>query len=482
MSFIRFQSQMSHYARWILWAMLVVMVITTFYWLSPNRGGPERGGKRAAGVLKVDGKVIGEEELRPAEDKVAPQLGGQTLAAAGQITYAATEQLIEKVLLDKAIKENRIRVSGAEVSRRVSQMVEQEMQANFPNRVDLKSYLVRRKLTLEDLKKDLRARQSESQVEEQLALEKLRAQVTKGVQVSDEDIKEPFTTVSIRIVPFPWEGGGEAQAKAKAEEMVGKARGGADFAPLAEQYGDQKAPKRERARVSTLPLQYLPPEVRRPVAQLQPNQVSDPIKMENGYYVVQLVEKKVTPPADFEQKKDSYRSRALEGKTAEAWDEYRAALRKKARVQYLWSSVEAAVAAAKGETDRAIALFQRVEKQAEAEEGVDLEKVYFSLGSLWEAKGDWVQAAANYQRAVSEGESAEAYIALAGALDKQGKRAEALQALANAQKQGSDDLYTRSTLASVYREMGEKALAAEEEAWVEAKQAEGQTGGPGPGE
>jgi len=471
MSFIRFQSRMAHYARWVLWLLLGIFVITAFYWFDPGR----RGTRRARGeeaVVRVNGTRIGYGEFGEALRAVAKQQGMESLALANWVTNAVVQQLVERTLLRQAVKKNRISVQRAEIDARIKQMVDAQLKADFPDRVELKRYLLSRGLTLEKLQEDIRGRINLGEIEESLALDKLRAKAISGLKVSDEELKDGFPTLEVRSVTIPIVEGKEAEAKAKAAEVVAKARGGQDFAALAQEYGDPATPKEQRGRVQKWPLLYLreflPAAAAEAVRRLEPNQVTDAVKADRAFYVTQLLKKEVSLPADFDKQKEALRAHMLMYKQRQAWDDYVDGLRKSAKIEYLSPEVEGAVAAAQGQTDKAIELL----KKAEAKGPMDAEAVYFSLGMFCEQKADWEQAARYYRKAAEEAAAPEAYIALARVLDKQGKRQEALQALAEAKEEAGEDVEMRRSVRDAYQALGERALAAQEDQWLKQAEAE----------
>lgn len=96
-----------------------------------------------------------------------------------------------------------------------------------------------------------------------------------------------------------------AQAKAKADSIVARLRGGAKFEEIARAESDDPETAQRGGRTGLMPREALPAELDTALAKLQPGQVSDPIETPYGYFIFQLVEKKTRP---FEEVKDALES------------------------------------------------------------------------------------------------------------------------------------------------------------------------------
>ncbi len=93
----------------------------------------------------------------------------------------------------------------------------------------------------------------------------------------------------------------EAEVKAKAEQLVAQARGGADFGALAaanserEQEGKRVAPE-TKGKVGRYELSSLRPEIAAAVKTLVKGGVSDPVRFDEGYQIIRIDER--TPASE----------------------------------------------------------------------------------------------------------------------------------------------------------------------------------------
>ena len=89
----------------------------------------------------------------------------------------------------------------------------------------------------------------------------------------------------------------EAQAKTLAEEIAKKARGGAEFSALVDQYSEDPGSKAAHGDLGVIKHDStaFPEDLKKAVFALDKGKVSDPVRQPTGFYVV-LVEEKSTQP------------------------------------------------------------------------------------------------------------------------------------------------------------------------------------------
>jgi peptidyl-prolyl cis-trans isomerase C len=96
----------------------------------------------------------------------------------------------------------------------------------------------------------------------------------------------------------------EAQALEKANDLEKKLKGGADFAALARSDSDQQQSSTRGGDMGAFPMgdPNVPPAIKTTVAKLQPGQISEPIRVQGGYFIFKL-DNRMTPT--FEQARPS---------------------------------------------------------------------------------------------------------------------------------------------------------------------------------
>ncbi len=78
----------------------------------------------------------------------------------------------------------------------------------------------------------------------------------------------------------------EEAAKAKAVQLLAQLRGGADFAKLAQEYSDDETSKAKDGYFATLNPTDNIPDAFRVVFQLNQGEITEPVRQENGYYLL----------------------------------------------------------------------------------------------------------------------------------------------------------------------------------------------------
>jgi parvulin-like peptidyl-prolyl isomerase len=80
----------------------------------------------------------------------------------------------------------------------------------------------------------------------------------------------------------------DAEAKAKADDLVKKIRAGSNFADLAKTDSDYKASADKGGQMGTYSPEKLPKEIGTAVMKLKDGEITDPIREASGYYILKL--------------------------------------------------------------------------------------------------------------------------------------------------------------------------------------------------
>lgn len=167
------------------------------------------------------------------------------------------KQVLEQLKVDTVakglIEKNKIKVTSKEVNDQIDQITKTSGGSDKVKEVLNKYY----GWTLADLR---------AKVEFQLAKQKLQTKIT-----DDEGVN--------------------AQAKAKAQEILAKVKAGGDFGELAKQYS-QDSSASAGGDLGFFGRGQMVPEFEAAAFALQPGQVSDLVKTKFGYHIIKVIEKK----------------------------------------------------------------------------------------------------------------------------------------------------------------------------------------------
>ncbi|MFM8395609.1 MAG: peptidylprolyl isomerase [Acidobacteriota bacterium] len=85
----------------------------------------------------------------------------------------------------------------------------------------------------------------------------------------------------------------QAQATARSQEIVKQARGGAvEFGTLAERYSDDELGRKNKGLIGVIKIPDLAPAVRETVENAPVGTITEPVKLENGFYIFRIDQRK----------------------------------------------------------------------------------------------------------------------------------------------------------------------------------------------
>ncbi|MBW2221374.1 MAG: peptidylprolyl isomerase [Deltaproteobacteria bacterium] len=130
--------------------------------------------------------------------------------------------------------------------------------------------------------------------------------VNKNITVSDKEVEEYYTShqdefkipekikVSYILIKVDPKAQKEVkdEKKAKAEEILAKAKAGEDFSALAKQYSEDTKTKKKGGVLSFFAKGSKDSEFEKAAFSLKKNEISDPILTKKGYNIIKLIDKK----------------------------------------------------------------------------------------------------------------------------------------------------------------------------------------------
>lgn len=403
-------------AEGIFYLIIIIFVAGAYYTFGgPGGGGGQQqsGGARLSAVVAT---VNGEKIPRALYDlnmSTRQNLGEQDATQERWTKVGLLDSLIQAALIRQAVKREHIKVTSADVRKKIDEQVEQSLNTRFPEKRALKRYLKKQNMTLDQYKAQLKSEISEDKegLEQQVAQDKLKELIESRVALTDEELKDSYTEVKAsHVLIKPDEAAakakpaagqpqpdGDALAKQKAEALLAQAKQGADFAKLAKENSQDPGSGPKGGDLGWFKRGAMVKEFDQVAFKLKPGEISDVFKSPFGYHFIKVFDSRASLPKDFEKNKATYREQVLSERKYRAWGEYQDDLKKQAQIAVLDPEL------------KAYSLLQEAEKTGtpdkakQAEAAADLEAAtkqdpqnataLWELASLFEQQG-------NKQRAV----------------------------------------------------------------------------------
>jgi parvulin-like peptidyl-prolyl isomerase len=461
----------------MLWALAIVFFASCFTLYGSYIGG---GGGDAGGPKLVVAKVNGEEIPRDLYDRNAhmairnlEQMAGtsgvrvsfeQQLGARGQ----AFEAIVDSYLKAQAAEKEGIQVSAAEVRKKIDEQVKEQMD---PARLEGATDAEKRQF-----EQQLRQMFSEDLTRKQLLIEALDKKLRERFKPTEQDVINSYNEVKVRHILVKVDQGGknDAAAKAKAEGLLAKIKGGADFATIAKQSSDDTSNK---ANGGVLPDwmgkdAQLVPEFKAAAMALKKGEVSPLVKTMFGYHIIKADDTRSKLPKDYNdpKKKEEYRAQVEEQLLRERKQAYETGLRVHADIDpvdpfiagYMLRN-EANGLAQSGDMKgfekkiaEAALKYEEASKTTQAENGPAL---YSELAKLYNIAKMDDKALAAVTRALEYSKSAELYVTQGEIYERQKKKAEAVKAYEQAMEQCYDMPWQYTSLQLKFKTLGRDDLA-----------------------
>jgi len=331
--------------------------LITYFSMGPT-GGPPGGEHSRQEVATVNGEPIRRDQFEMLVSDRARErtmLSGDALAAVGIRSEVFQEQ-VDQILIAQAAEKERIRVSDRDLQREIEKLVEQQVKQERERAAQGKEItdqqfemIIRSAMgkSVAEWRKELERNWEPRKplLRQALIQQKLMEKVAKVPQPSDEELKRSYDLLTIRHILINTGNRTEEQARRRAEEILQKLRGGADFVKLAKEFSDEPGSKQSGGSLGAIPRSQVAtlfvPEFAAAVEKLRPGQISDLVKTQFGFHIIRLDSVKPNVPADFDKKKADYAQQYVETQRNAKWQQYLTQLRRTAKVEVLDAELRA---------------------------------------------------------------------------------------------------------------------------------------------
>jgi parvulin-like peptidyl-prolyl isomerase len=285
--------------------------------------------------------------------KSAAAAHGQTIPQARLVQFEG--QMLNRLIQVQLLLQNATAADKAEGAQKASLQI-----SNLLERAGSQQALDRQMKALGMTPDELRSKVTQESTAQEVLTRVLNVtvtatEVTNFYAAHPADFEEPemvslrhillLTLDSVTHEPLTTE---QQQAKRKqAEDILKRARAGADFAALVKQYSEDPGVKENNKEI-TLPRGNAgtPPEVEAAAFSLTNNQISDVIKTSVGYDIIKVYSKTPAQKVAFATVADKIKNYLIQQEAEKKAPAYLDKLQKDADVQILDADLKAAVAAA----------------------------------------------------------------------------------------------------------------------------------------
>lgn len=494
--------------RYVLYGIIAVFIIGLPFVFTPGLTPPGEEeaaeGERAA-LARVDGVSVSRgrvdriftgtlKQVLPLYQQMGVSLGLRQLA---DMRLEAFQQAVMQELIRRQAEAEKLSVSKGEVRQAAERVTNQQLdaikaqyQGQELERMLAQLYAqaegrTRQRMSEAAFRKWSIKRiltQAEDELREELLTQKLRQQVTGSVTVTEEDLRASYDRLTLREIFVSLQPRGkpartDEEARKRAQDLVAKARAGADFAQLAKAESDTAGAKETGGLQDPMPLSAMPRDIQKAVAGLKEGQVADPVKVARGYSIVKLEKRTRELPKDYEKNKADLLRQFTEQRRDQVWQEYMNSLRQKAKIEVLDPEILGYQAMQQRKKQDAVKYLREAAAKAMGDQirGLPAGAIHFSLASLLEEQGKLKEALDSYTAAVdaiSQDEQnplpdarAEALMALARVSERLGKAEDALLWYQEASN-WSDTPQLHRDLLDVFQRLNMPKLVKSEQDWL----------------
>jgi len=297
----------------------------------------------AARVVERIAAVVGDQLVLASEveERVAPLMADvnripdpdKRAARAAALRREVLERLIDDELILQQATELKLSITSEQVDASIEEIKKQ----NNLDDDQLREALRGQGMTMAAYRADLRR--------QLLRFRVLNIAVGSRVNISDDEVKAYYerhmksgTNVEVRashvFVAIP--DGADATVvkdkQAQAQKILDRAQAGEDFAKLARETSDDAATRADGGDLGYFGKDMLPKAIEELVFSMKVGEVRGPIRVDRGFHILKLVDRKAKDPKPFDEVKEDIRMQLRQKDMERQTKIYLAELRKKTLV------------------------------------------------------------------------------------------------------------------------------------------------------
>jgi foldase protein PrsA len=271
--------------------------------------------------------IIAQAKAQYESQPDAPAFPDEGTPQFNQLKASIVSYLVQNELIKQEAADMGVSVSDEELEARIKEITEQ-----VGGKKELEKLLEEQGVTREDLEEQLGA---------QMLQDALRQKITDEVEISEEDAKAFFDdpankeqfeqpeTVDARHVLV------KTKAEAEKVQALLEADGSdASWKKVAKQYSTDPGSKENGGSLGSFPKGRMVPQFERVAFSIDEGEISDPVKSQFGWHVIEVTGKTPAATKTFEESRGLIEQQLLFQEQAKAWDEWLKEAREKADIVY----------------------------------------------------------------------------------------------------------------------------------------------------
>ena len=232
---------------------------------------------------------------------------------------AALGDLVNQILVDKAMKDYHIRPDDKEIDARIK-----NIQNQFKDRKTFEARLAATGSSLTALR---------AQIQDQVMREELVKKAEK-ISVSNDEARKYFdahkdtlgTPAAVRVRDIM------VASENAANDLLVALKSGADFSKVAKEVSLDTATKGQGGDMGFIPRGMLQPQIEKAVFTAKPGEVVGPLSLPNGYFLLKVEGFRQAKPASYKDVSSRLKAALLADKITKAWPQFLQDLRRKAKI------------------------------------------------------------------------------------------------------------------------------------------------------
>jgi peptidyl-prolyl cis-trans isomerase C len=253
-------------------------------------------------VARINGEALNKSEFELAVHNLESQAGRPVPPEQRDEVY---RNLLNNMIAFRLLRQETVRRHMTATNEELDAAMKQ-VRGQFPNEAAFNKALNSQKLTLAQLRDETRAnlliaRMLDKDLAPQLQVKP--SEVSEFYEKNPDKFKQQEAVHASHVLIAVPQGADEATkqaARAKAEEVLQKARAGGDFAALARTYSND-ASRQHGGDLGFFPRGQMVPAFEKAAFALQPGQISDVVETPFGFHVIKMIEKRSAQTVPFGQ-------------------------------------------------------------------------------------------------------------------------------------------------------------------------------------